>query len=595
MTFNPYALIALTAGVVAVTLAVLIWTRRPGRAIVHFVALMAVIALWSFASGMEMLAATLWLKYLFTIVVYAAISLVPACLLVFVLAYTGRERWLNRRTLALLGLHPLIVTLLVVTNPWHLLFWTEITLDPALHVAYYVAGPLFWLHAIYAYVLLLLAAGLLAVAFLRSPQLYRGQIRGVLLAQFFPWVANAIYIFDLTPLPLYVDLTPPAFTLTGLFIAWSLYRFQFMDLAPVAHNAIFSGLPDGVFVLDARRRIVAANPAAIDLLGRDSEQVIGQTTEVAFAEYASFVARYRDLSNVDEEITIERDGETRTFQVRLSPLKDRNGTLTGRMIVLHDISDLKRTHRELQEARDKADESARIKGEFLATVSHELRTPLNAILGYTGLLKMGAMGHLPHAIREPVDRIHDSGGYLLSMINDILDLSRIESGGTQITNRPMDLRALVSGWHQKMLILAQDKGLALDAVVASDFPQYIEGDSTQLTQVVLNLLSNAIKFTSTGRVTLSVRLADDGCWLLQVQDTGQGIPDDAQQYIFDQFRQVNGGDQAGERGTGLGLAIVQRLVEAMGGTVWVESQLDVGSTFFVRLPLRLPEAQPAPQ
>ncbi|NJL57891.1 PAS domain-containing protein [bacterium] len=295
------------------------------------------------------------------------------------------------------------------------------------------------------------------------------------------------------------------------------------------------------------------------------------------------------MEAVREEITLRTGGEDRAFQMHLSPLYDRSGNLSGRAIVLHDVTDLKRINQELEAARIKADESTRLKSEFLATMSHELRTPLNAILGYAGLMKMGALGPLSDGVIERVGRIEKSGQHLLNLINDILDLSKIEAGRMEIVEKPAALREMIHDWQQQVVVLAEDKGLPLIVRVDPTLPPTLIVDREHLSQVMLNLLSNAVKFTEAGNVMLDAQRDGDDHWWLRVSDTGIGIPQEAQAFIFDEFRQVDASDQRIHNGTGLGLAIVNRLTELMGGEVSLESQVGVGSSFTVRLPLHCPE------
>jgi len=584
--YDPYAMFMLLSGVISSILAGMVWSRHPARGVIPLTILMLAVTLWSIGSAMEIFLVPMSLKYAFVWLVYLSITIIPPALLVFVLEYTGRDSWITRRTLLLLTIHPVVVSLLVMSNPWHGLFWSDITLDATTHIATYTANVLFWVHAVYSYGLLLFGAALLASAFMRSPHLYRGQITALMVAQVVPWVANGLYITRTTPLPHYVDLTPIGFMVTGVVTAWSLYRFSFMDIAPVAHYAIFNSMSEAVFVVDAKNRIVDANQSALKMLNLSAKQVIGQPIALVFAGRSSLLKRYGSVENILDEFTAYNNGQEYIFQIRVSPLRDSQGAVSGRTIVLHDITRLKQTNRELEEARIKADESTRLKSEFLATVSHELRTPLNAIMGYAGLMSVGMMGELDDKTKHAVNRIEDNSNYLLHLINNILDLSKIEAGHIEITYAPTSIRDLAAEWGRQVSILADEKNLDLLVHVAPDMPPQLLIDQKHLSQVAINLLSNAVKFTEQGQVVLSIKRNSDTDWILAVEDTGIGIAPQAQKYIFDEFRQIDGSDQTAYGGTGLGLAIVHKLICQMNGTVWVESEPQQGSTFFVKLPLQ---------
>jgi signal transduction histidine kinase len=234
-----------------------------------------------------------------------------------------------------------------------------------------------------------------------------------------------------------------------------------------------------------------------------------------------------------------------------------------------------------------AQEANRLKSEFVATMSHELRTPLNAIIGFTEIMLAG-MGNiqLDERTRHMSERIHANSLELLTLINDILDLARIESNRVDLVSKPFAPADLLRETHSQMSGLAGQRNLRFDLTVEPDVPQEVIGDPAQVRRVVNNLLSNAFKFTREGHVKLAACLSKGNHWTIAVSDTGIGIPPHALEYIFDPFRQVDGSYQRAYGGTGLGLAITRELVRAMGGTIQVESALGRGSTFTVTLPVR---------
>lgn len=249
------------------------------------------------------------------------------------------------------------------------------------------------------------------------------------------------------------------------------------------------------------------------------------------------------------------------------------------------ITNLEKQAVELRLANQRALDASRVKSEFLATMSHELRTPLNAILGFSGLLLMGIGGEIAESARDRIERIESNGQHLLSLINNILDIAKIEAGRMEIVPKVHELSKLVEDWRGRIAILAESKSLTLDFKINESMPPTLYVDKERLSQIASNLLSNAVKFTDVGKVSLDIR-KDGDFWLLQVSDTGVGIPAEAQEYIFDEFRQVDGSYTRVHGGTGLGLSIVQKLTQAMGGTVRLTSKLGEGSTFLVRLPLQ---------
>ncbi len=246
---------------------------------------------------------------------------------------------------------------------------------------------------------------------------------------------------------------------------------------------------------------------------------------------------------------------------------------------------LEKKNQELVTANKKAEEATRLKSEFVATMSHELRTPLNAIIGYSQLLLQGIAGELSEKQHDFHDRILLNGRSLLALINDLLDISKIEAGRFDLVKAPFSARDWLDEIVNQTQSLAVSKGLDFQASLDDQLPEFVIGDSDRLKQVVLNLLSNAIKFTDEGHVHLNVNRKSQNTWTLSVSDTGPGIPPHAQEYIFDEFRQVDGSSHRKHGGTGLGLAIVRHLTLMMGGNIRLQSELGAGSTFTILLPL----------
>jgi signal transduction histidine kinase len=294
----------------------------------------------------------------------------------------------------------------------------------------------------------------------------------------------------------------------------------------------------------------------------------------------------------------------RYFDLRLSPVRDRRGDLTGRLVVLHEITEqrqaaeqirqqneaLRKANEEMKAARAQAEEASRLKSEFLATISHELRTPLNSVIGYADLLLTGLAGQLNEKQMDYVQRSLSNGERLLALINELLDISKIEAGRFDLHPQPFTVADLLNGAKTQMQNLADKKGLTFTATCDPALPEQLEGDAKRIEQIIVNLVGNAIKYTETGSVDLRLKRVDDMQWEIAVKDTGIGIPPHAIEYIFDEFRQVDGSTQREHQGSGLGLTIVRRLTQLMSGTIQIDSEVGKGSTFTITLPLVVPSA-----
>lgn len=253
-----------------------------------------------------------------------------------------------------------------------------------------------------------------------------------------------------------------------------------------------------------------------------------------------------------------------------------------------DLAEKSRLQAETE--RHRAEQADRAKSQFLANMSHELRTPLNAIIGYDEIMLGGMMGTFTDSQTRLLGNIQVNSRRLLALINDILDLSKIESDTLEVFNMPVSPRKILSESVESIRGLATQKNIALELTFSEAVPEIILVDSKKVQQIIVNLVGNAIKFTAQGGVYIEVDVVDKPNWQFKVRDTGIGIPPDARDYIFEPFHQVDNTDTRQHKGTGLGLSIVKRLVASMNGVITVESTLGEGSTFTVILPrVNIPE------
>jgi signal transduction histidine kinase len=242
-----------------------------------------------------------------------------------------------------------------------------------------------------------------------------------------------------------------------------------------------------------------------------------------------------------------------------------------------------RLFREIEEKGRELEQASKHKSQFLANMSHELRTPLNAILGYTELILDSVYGDMPEKARSVLDRVQRNGRHLLGLINDVLDLSKIEAGQLTLALSDYSLKNVIQTVFSAVEPLAREKQIALKIDIAPELPQG-RGDERRLTQVLLNLVGNAIKFTDSGEVSIKGSAAN-GSFTVAVRDTGPGISANDQAKLFQEFQQADNSITRKKGGTGLGLAISKRIIEMHGGRIWVESSPGHGSTFAFTLPV----------
>ena len=289
-----------------------------------------------------------------------------------------------------------------------------------------------------------------------------------------------------------------------------------------------------------------------------------------------YICEYRTLGHDDQYCWVLDRG---------LGLRDKSGRVYRMAGSLGDITERKHAEIELVEAKEQAEVASQAKSQFLANMSHELRTPLNAILGYTELIQDNIYGEVPPKIRETIGRIDNSGRHLLRLINDVLDVSKIEAGQLKLSLNEYSMKDLVDNVTVAIEPLVTEKGLTLKTSVPDDLP-IGTGDQQRITQVLLNLLGNAIKFTDEGDVSVEID-ADGGGFVISVSDTGSGITEEEQKKIFEEFHQVDDSNTRNKGGTGLGLTITKHIIEMHGGELWVESKPGEGSIFSFTLPIQV--------
>lgn len=579
--FTPFVLIYFVAATISAAVALIARRRHTVSGARALSALMVAVTIWALCDGLESALVELPGKLVFSQMSHIGIQTVSLMFLLFVLGYTQREHWMTHGRLAALCVVPAITLLLVFTNEWHHLIWvsTQPVALPTGVELWFVHGPAFWAATVYHYIVILSGTLLLLETLARKHDLYRRQAAVLVTAVLVPWIANIVYLTDdFNPLP-GLDWTSLGFVVTGVLVAYATFVLRLFDLVPVAHNVLIERMSDALLVTDAQNRVVDANPAARHLLdeegnlfGKPIEMVLGHTTA---ARLVNSVQEVQSVIHLQNHVVHGMDALS-------TPLMDNKGRINGRLIVLRDISERLRMEDELRRSEEHYQ-------SFLAMVSHELRTPLTGILGMTEAMQSHIYGPLTERQLRSLRMIEQSGRHLSGVINDMLDLSRIQAGTLDLRYGVTTVGDLCEAAVAAVADEAERKQQQI-TVKTDDPERLVSVDVRRMEQVLINLMNNAVKFTpAQGEVGITAGVTATGDTLsFEVWDNGIGIEPATLEQLFQPFTQADERLSRAYGGAGLGLALVRRLVMMHGGAVEAESTPGEGSRFTIHLPYSEP-------
>jgi len=510
----------------------LAWRHRDERGATPLTVVLAAQVLWAVAILVTTLfpgtgTAIVWNK----VVLLSVVVLVPA-LLVFALEYTGRESYVDRRTVAALSVEPVVFTILVWTNDAHGLVWESLRIDgTGPRGLQTLNGPAFGLHTAYSYLLLAVAVSVIVVFAFRSRYFYQRQVAAVVVATLVPWAANAVSL----ALGLEYDLTAVMFTVTGVAFTWAVVREEFLDITPIATEVVLDRIDTAVLVVDTGDRIVDINDPARDLFGTADEELVGETVPDRIAHLPDALATYEAVTTGTTAETREFEADGWYFRLQSSPLIDRRDEVVGYALILVDLTDQREREETLRRRNEQLD-------RFTGVVSHDLRNPLQVAAGNLDLARR--TGDPEHF--ETVERAHDRMERLIEDLlalarqNESLDVERVDLGA--VTESAWDHVATTDA----ELVVATD-GLA------------VEADSDRLSQLLENLFRNAVEHGGDDvTVTVEPLSGADG---FAVADDGPGFGEADVDSVFED------GYTTSRDGTGFGLSIVAEVAAQHGWSV----------------------------
>ena len=560
-------LLMLFSGGLSLWLASIAWRRHPERWALPFTVLMLAFTWWSFGSAIELSVPHTADKLFWLRVQYVAIPAIPFLLFWFCLVYTNRSHWLRWYVVALLLFIPLFNMQMMWFN-WGNLWAQEIGLHtavaiPTLNITH---GPWFSVQLGVAYPIILLGLALLGREAWRTTGLRRTQALIITGSMLVPTIANMFIVSEQGN----IDITPLYFTITGAGIAWGLLRYRLFDVGLTARQLLIDSMGDGMIAVNTENRVVDVNPAVLQLLQLPKSQIVGQELRALLANQIKAVEYDRLRQMGGGELEVHQEEASLYYDVRLSPI---GRPPQGMLILLRDITERKQEAQAIQEMRE----------TMTRAMVHDLRSPISSAYMGIDFLREELEEMLSAADQSLLRNMEQNLARSISLINQILDISRLESGHMELNSRTFTLADLVQSILNEHQIAATAKQITLETELPANLPP-IQGDYNLLERVFQNLVSNSIKFTPPGgRVSLNAQPQNNQL-LIRIQDSGAGVPAQIQPFLFQKFAK---GHQE-QSGTGLGLAFCKMVLEAHQQHIWLDNrpaEQPTGATFCFTLPI----------
>jgi PAS domain S-box-containing protein len=539
--------------------------------------LMGAIIEWLVCYLLWMITDDVQLKVLLSKIEYIGVVTVAPAWLLFAVQYAGHNKWISANNIALIFILPIVTLILVWTNEQHWLIWDGYRFhwehDILLPDIKY--GQWFWVQTAYSYLLLILGTLLILRRVFESSQYYRNQAIVLVAGVLVPWFGNILYVLQIGFIP-GLDPTPFFFAISSVLLGAGLFYFRLLSIVPIARNLVVENMDGCLLVLDGNNRIVDLNRACLNIFGWSLKKVVGKNITEVWTYNKELLEKYSEALNVRSEITLEKNGEIYYYDLQIQPLYNRNNSYMGRLITLHDITELREAQMELQ--RQRKQESIEL---IAGGVAHDFNNLLSIIMGNLKLVKVACEEH--RDIKEYLQRIHDSAQKASAITSQLLTFTK----GIEPDREPLSLSRIVQDTAELILSTSE---VSYQLKIPPDLWQ-VYADKNLMIQVLENLIVNANQAMPEGGTIfitaenikpsplLPKPLKMIGAYVkLSFKDQGIGIPREQLNKIFDPYFTTK------LQGSGLGLAICDTIIRKHDGYIAVESVVGKGSTFMVYLP-----------
>jgi PAS domain S-box-containing protein len=577
-SFIEFIAIAVALGTVGV-----LWRYRKSVEVKYLIIIEILAAIWAFTCGIEFLSNDLDTKKFWSQMSYFGIAFLPVSYFLFTTAFSQKSHIITPRTVALLSVIPFITIPLVLTNDYHSLVWKNVTLNAETNMILIEHGSWFWIF--WAYALTLIFAGLynLIQSIYKFTAYYKSQVGTLLIATLIPLAGNMMYVTGINPIPGF-DWTPVFFVFTGLVITFGIVKYRMFDLVPFARNRLIDTMSDGVIVVNSEGFIEDYNPAVTRIFNLKSKSIIRNRFSNVFLHFENLQAALETHEESLQEIESGKKNK-KVYQVRVTPVFNRNLEFSGHLLQLNDVTSLKHTEKKLKEANNRLEAEVEERGRliedldsFAHTVAHDLRNSLGSVYNLTEIIEECIRDGNTELLNEFSGHIKSSARKAMQITRELLLLATVNQFETE--KKPLEMsRIFKEALNQvKELIKSSDAKISYPEM----WPEAL-GYAPWVEEIWVNFLTNAIKY---GGSPPEIKTgAELGTYTIRfwIRDNGNGIAPQNHHKLFKKYSRL---EPEKAEGYGLGLSIVKRIVRKLGGNAGVEStgEQGEGALFWFELP-----------
>jgi PAS domain S-box-containing protein len=577
-TLPKVSIIEFFAVAVALGTVAILWRYRKSKEVMYLIYIEIFAAVWALTYGLEFLAVDLETKKFWSQLSYLGFSFLPLFYFLFTTAFSQKYHLITPRNLALLSVIPFVTVPLALTNDYHNLVWKNVTLSSDQSMIIIEHGTWFWIF--WSYSITLIFAGLynLFRSIYEFTAYYRSQVSTLLIATLIPLAGNVMYITGLNPIPGF-DWTPVLFVFTGLVITFGIVKYRMFDLVPFARNKLIDTMSDGVIVVNSEGFIEDYNPAVARIFNFFAKSMVRKRFAAVFADYEELIVAIAENKGNLVEIETGESQQYNFYQIRITPVHDRNQKFSGHLLQINDITSLKETEQKL---KDEIEERGRLIEDldaFAHTVAHDLRNSLGSVYSSSEIIETSLAEENNETLREFAGMIKEASQKAMHITHELLILATVSH--QEIDRKPLDMTRIFTDANKQLSELITKTKTIISTPeswpVATGYAAWVE-------EIWANYLSNAIKYGGKPpKLKVGAEPNGNGSVRFWIKDNGNGIAPEKQHRLFKKYARL---EPEKAEGYGLGLSIVKRIVEKLNGSVGLESsgKTGEGSLFWFELP-----------